>query len=152
MAARVQKVQKVQKVQRVQRVEVSPLRAMLIKSALRDWLYGSYSLIRILVISRYAAPPLIRLRRTFPHPGDRINRSMLSCRDMAPWLSTHSPTASRWQGNTIRKGAKRPENRVTRFPAGREGGAVRHQRGNASPSPARAVVWFYYKRAPSINS
>ncbi len=54
MAARVQKVQKVQ---RVQRVEVSPLRAMLIKSALRDWLYGLYSLIRILVISRYAAPP-----------------------------------------------------------------------------------------------
>ena len=54
MAARVQKVQKVQ---RVQRVEVSPLRAMLIKSALRDWLYGSYRLIRILAISRYAAPP-----------------------------------------------------------------------------------------------
>ena len=23
-----------------------------------------------------------------------------------------------------------------------EGGAVRHQRGNAFPSPARAVVWF----------
>ncbi len=147
MAARVQKVQKVQ---RVQRVEVSPLRAMLIKSALRDWLYGLYSLIRILVISRYAAPPY-PAAPDFPHPGDRINRSMLSCRDMAPWLSTHSPTAPRWQGNTIRKGAKRPENRVTRFPAGREGGAVRHQRGNASPSPARAVVWFYYKRAPSIN-
>ena len=33
------------------------LRAMLIKSALRDWLYGSYSLIRILVISSCAAPP-----------------------------------------------------------------------------------------------
>ena len=28
-----------------------------------------------------------------PHPGDRINRSMLSCRDMAPWLSTHSAPA-----------------------------------------------------------
>ena len=38
----------------------------------------------------------------------------------------------RWQGNTIRKGAKRPENRVTRFPAGREGGAIRHQRGKAT--------------------
>ena len=148
MAARVQKVQRVQ---RVQRVEVSPLRAMLIKSALRDWLYGSYSLIRILVISRYAAPPypaapdflhgkachtilrsLCSLTNRVPlppHPGDRINRSMLSCRDMAPWLSIHSPTAPRG-----------------------EGGAVRHQRGNASPSPARAVVWFYYKRAPSINS
>ena len=32
-------------------------RAMSIKSALRDWLSVSYSLIRILVISRCAAPP-----------------------------------------------------------------------------------------------
>ena len=29
------------------------------------------------------------------------------------------------------QGAKRPENRVTRFPEGREGGAVRHQRGES---------------------
>ena len=41
------------------------------------------------------------------------------------------PPEQGWQGNTIRKGAKRPENRVTRFPAGREGGAVRHQRGES---------------------
>ena len=36
------------------------------------------------------------LRIVFPcHPyaGGRINRSMLSCRDMAPWLSTHSAPA-----------------------------------------------------------
>ena len=33
------------------------LRAMSIKSALRDWLYRSYSLIRIQVISSCAAPP-----------------------------------------------------------------------------------------------
>ena len=33
-----------------------------------------------------------------PHPGDRINRSMLSCRDMAPWLNIHSPTAPRGEG------------------------------------------------------
>ena len=42
-----------------------------------------------------------------PHPGDRINRSMLSCRDMAPWLSIHSPT-TKWG----------------------EGGGASHQRGN----------------------
>ena len=41
-----------------------------------------------------------------------------------------------WQGNTIRKGAKRPENRVTRFPTGREGGAVKHQRGEEPPEVA----------------
>ena len=38
------------------------------------------------------------LRIVFPcHPcsGGRINRSMLSCRDMAPWLSIHSPT-TKW--------------------------------------------------------
>ena len=49
-----------------------PLRAMLIKSALRDLLSVSYSMISILVISRYAAPP-IRLRRTFS-TGKRVTR------------------------------------------------------------------------------
>ena len=95
---------------------------------LRDWLSVSYSMISILVISRCAAPPypatpdflhgkachtilrsLCSLTNRVPlppHPGDRINRSMLSCRNMAPLLSTHSPTVPRG-----------------------EGGAVRHQRG-----------------------
>ena len=85
------------------------------KSALRDWLSVSYGMISILLISRCAAPPypaapdflhgkachtilrsLCSLTNRVPlppHPGDRINCSMLSCRGMAPWLSTHSPTA-----------------------------------------------------------
>ena len=84
---------------------------MSIKSALRDWLSVSQGLISILVISRCAAPPypaapdflhgkachtilrslcfLTNRVPLPPHPGDRINRSMLSCRDMAPLLSTH---------------------------------------------------------------
>ena len=33
------------------------LRAMLIKSALRDWLYGSYGMIRMLVIGSLRSPP-----------------------------------------------------------------------------------------------
>ena len=88
------------------RVVVSPSRAMSMKSALRDWLSESYGMIRILVISRCAAPPypaapdflhgkachtilrsLCSLTNRVPlppHPGDRINRSMISCRDMAP--------------------------------------------------------------------
>ena len=91
------------------------LRAILIKSALRDWLSVSYGMISILVISRCAAPPypaapdflhgkachtilkslcsLTNRVPLLPHLGDRINRSMLSCRDMAPWLSTHSALA-----------------------------------------------------------
>ena len=91
------------------------LRAMLIKSALRDLLSVSYGMISILVISRCAAPPypaapdflhgkachtilrsLCSLTNRVPlppHPGDRINRSMLSCRDMSPLLSTHSAPA-----------------------------------------------------------
>ena len=77
--------------------------ASLLKSALRDWLSVSYSMISILLIGSLRSPPPIRLRRTFPHPGDRINRSMLSCRDMAPRLSIHSPTTKWWQGNLIRK-------------------------------------------------
>ena len=34
-----------------------PLRAILIKSALRDWLYGSYGMIRLLVIGSLRSPP-----------------------------------------------------------------------------------------------
>ena len=102
--------------------------AMLTKSALRDWLSVSYGIVSILVISRYVAPPypaapdflhgkachtILRSLRSLtnrvplpPHPGDRINCSMLSCRDMTTWLSIHSPT-TKWG----------------------EGGGASHQRG-----------------------
>ena len=43
-----------------------PLRAMLIKSALRDWLSMSYGMISILLIGSLRSPPPIRLRRTSP--------------------------------------------------------------------------------------
>ena len=117
------------------------LRAMSIKSALRDWLSVSYGIVSILVISRYAAPPypatpdflhgkachtilrsLCSLTNRVPlppHPGDRINCSMLSCRDMATWLSIHSPT-TKWG----------------------EGGGASHQRGIAFPKPAGQLYGF----------
>ena len=123
------------------------LRAMLMKSALRDWLSVSYSMKSILLISRCAAPPypaapdflhgkachtilrslcfLTNRVPLPPHPGDRINRSMLSCRDMAPLLSTHSAPAC--GGKVVAPATK--------------GGA---------PSPERAVVKVLYKLAPSI--
>ena len=66
------------------------------------------------------------LRIVFPcHPcsGGRINRSMLSCRDMAPWLSIHSPT-TKWG----------------------EGGGASHQRGNAFPTPAGLLYGFRRQR------
>ena len=124
------------------------LRAISMKSALRDWLYESYSMKSILVISRYAAPPypaapdflhgkachtilrsLCSLTNRVPlppHPGDRINHSMLSCRGMAPWLSILSPTAPRG-----------------------EGGGASHQKGCISDA-RRAVVKVLHKLAPSI--
>ena len=40
--------------------------AMLIKSALRDWLSMSYGMIGILLIGSLRSPPSIRLRRTSP--------------------------------------------------------------------------------------
>ena len=76
-----------------------------------------------------------------PHPG-RINCSMLSCRDMTPWLSIHSPTTKWWQGNLIRKEPQTTENQVTRFPAGREGGGASHQRGIAFPRPSGRLYGF----------
>ena len=48
---------------------------------------------------------------------------MLSCRDMAPLLSTHSPTAPRG-----------------------EGGGASHQRGNAFPTPAGRLSGFRRQR------
>ena len=57
------------------------------KSGLRDNLAVSYGMISILLIGSLRSPPPIRLRRTSPCSGGRINRSMLSCRDMAPWLA-----------------------------------------------------------------
>ncbi len=94
--------------------------ASLLKSALRDWLSMSYGMISILRIGSLRSPPPIRLRRTFPHPGDRINRSMLSCRDMAPWLSIHSaPACGGGKGTGFIGGAPRPANPVTCFPPGK---------------------------------
>ena len=64
------------------------------------------------------------LRIVFPcHPcsGGRIGRSMLSCRDMAPWLSIHSPT-TKWG----------------------EGGGASHQKGNAFPRAKRG--WPVFRR------
>ena len=119
-----------------------PLRAMLIKSALRDLLSVSYDMISILVISRCAAPPypaapdflhgkachtilrsLCSLTNRVPlppHPGDRINRSMLSCRDMAPWLSIHSAPSKRgerwWRQTPKGKCISSSEARLACFP------------------------------------
>ena len=95
-----------------------PYRAMLIKSALRDLLFcvighdkHSADWLAALASPFPASPDFstgkrvtrfsgrfASLRIVFPcHPysGGRINRSMLSCRDMAPWLSIHSPT-TKW--------------------------------------------------------
>ena len=102
---------------------------MLMKSALRDLLSVSYD--KIIILLNYlpsADTPPIRLCRTSPASGGRINRSMLSCRDMAPWLSIHSPTAPRG-----------------------EGGAVRHQRGGCISLARRAVVWFSHGRKPGCK-
>ena len=81
------------------------LRAMLIKSALRDLLSVSYGIVSILLTGSLRSPPPIRLRRTSPYAGGRINRSMLSCRDMAPRLSIHSPTTE-WGGRWWRQPPK----------------------------------------------
>ena len=64
------------------------------------------------------------LRIVFPcHPyaGGRIGRSMLSCRDMAPWLSIHSPTTEWGQGGGAshqRGNLPRPPGRLYGFPTG----------------------------------
>ena len=63
---RVQRVQKVHRVQRVQRVVVSPLRAMSMKSALRDDLAVPYDIVSILVIGSLRSPPPYPASPDFP--------------------------------------------------------------------------------------
>ena len=92
---------------------------MLIKSALRIYLSVSYGMIGILLTGSLRSPPPIRLRRTSPCSGGRINRSMLSCRDMAPWLSTHSAPSKRGKG-----------------------GGTSHQRGIAFSRPSGRLYGF----------
>jgi len=54
-----------------------------------------------------------------PRRGDFILRYALS----EGIAELYCLTDPRWQGNTIRKEAKRPENRVTRFPVEKSGEA-----------------------------
>ena len=97
--------------------------AMLIKSALRDLLSVSYGMKTILLTGSLRSPPPIRLRRTSPCSGGRINRSMPSCRGMAPLLSTHSPT-TKWG----------------------EGGGASHQRGTHFQRPQGGCKVFRRQR------
>ena len=56
-----------------------------------------------------------------PRRGDFILRYALS--EGIALQSFILPPEQGWQGNTIRKEAKRPENRVTRFPVEKSGAA-----------------------------
>ena len=110
-------------------------------------------MISILMISRCAAPPypaapdflhgkachtilrsLCSLTNRVPlppHPGDRINCSMLSCRNMAPWLSIHSaPACGGGKGTGFIGEPRATRESSDMLPTGQGGGAS-HQRGNA---------------------
>ena len=103
------------------RVVVSPSRAMSMKSALRIYLSVSYVMKSILLTGSLRSPPPIQLRRTSPYAGGRINRSMLSCRDMAPLLSIHSAPSKRGKGGVAshqRGNLPRPPGRLYGFPTG----------------------------------
>ena len=70
-------------------------------------------------------PPLVSGATTFP-PLQGGTTTCAYCR--AAYEESVSrcfilPSEQGWQGNTIRKGAKRPENRVTRFPVEKSGEA-----------------------------
>ena len=95
-------------------------------------------MISILLIGSLRSPPPFRLRRTSPYSGGRINRSMLSCRDMAPWLSIHSPT-TKWGkggGASHQRGMhfRRPQGGCTVFAAK---GGIRNGARKRRTSPAQ---------------
>ena len=61
------------------------------------------------------------------------------------------PPEQGWQGNTIRKEAKRPENRVTRFPV-EKSGAARIGGGERSEPVSRIVFMSYDTESKSRNA
>ena len=61
------------------------------------------------------------------------------------------PPEQGWQGNTIRKGAKRPENRVTRFPV-EKFGAAQIGGGERSEPISRIVFMTYDTESKSRNA
>ena len=105
------------------RVVVSPLRAMNIKSALREWLFMSYGIISILLIGSLRSPSPIRLRRTAPCSGGRIKHLEPSLRKRL--CSKHGLLCSRLRG---------------------KGGGASHQRGIAFPRPSGRLYGFRRQR------
>ena len=80
----------------------------------------------VLCLMYYSSiPPLVAGATTFPPlRGGTTTRAY--CRDAYEESVSRCfilPPEQGWQGNTIRKGAKRPENRVTRFPVEKSGEA-----------------------------
>ena len=61
------------------------------------------------------------------------------------------PPEQGWQGNTIRKEAKRPENRVTRFPV-EKSGAARIGGGEHSEPIRRMLIMPYGTESKSRNA
>ena len=96
---RVQRVQRVQKVQKVQRVMVSPpLAAMSMKSALRECLPVSYSMINILLIGSLRSPPPFPASRDFS-TGKRL--TWFSGRYCSPTNQVRLPPLCRGQNKPL---------------------------------------------------
>ena len=100
---------------------------MLIKSALRDWLYESYSMKSILVISSLRSPPFGGCATTFPPQAGAL-QPVLNLESLMKKLPHGALFCHRLRGKS------------------REAG-----KGDAFLSPVRAVVKVLYKLAPSIN-
>ena len=65
---------------------------------------------------RKCIPPLVPYGTTFPPQAVGLWVLSHGAMSLQESIETYSVSRMGWQGNTIRKGAKRPENRVTRFP------------------------------------
>ena len=68
-------------------------------------------------------PPLVAGATTSPPQAVGLWVLSHGAMSLQESIETYSVSRMGWQGNTIRKGAKRPENRVTRFPVEKSGEA-----------------------------
>ena len=96
-------------------------------------------------------PPLVAGATTFPPQAGALwvlsNGAMSLQESIERFIL---PPEQGWQGNTIRKEAKRPENRVTRFPV-EKSGAARIGGGERSEPVSRIVFMPYDTESKSRN-
>ena len=145
------RVHRVQKVHRVQRVVVSPLRAMSMKSALRDDLAVPYDIVSILVIGSLRSPPPYPASPDFS-TGKRVTRFSGRFAPLRIVFPCHPCSGCRIKHReaSLHKRLCRKHGLLCPRLRGKGGGAA--TKGGLHFLARRAVVWFSLPQAAAYKT